>query len=384
MTAKVNRHGPTRILGLFSELGGVGGIQESGRLTALALRDIARKNGWSTEFLTLNDSHGPQVFRLNGTEVPYRGFGRSKMQFVRRGLLASRKTQIILAAHPHLAVPAAQMKLVAPNCNVITISHGIEVWTPLPWFRRLMFRRSDLLLAPSRYTADKLIDRQGVPADKVRRLPWPLSPEILRMAESRANLPLPPGFPEGLVVLSVARLDASEKYKGVDKLIECTAHLRSAVPNLHLVVVGGGSDLARHTQLARDLRVADCVHFFDKLSRAEIAACYARCDVFAMPSTGEGFGLVFLEAMAFEKPLIGAAAGGIPDVIEDGTNGFLVPTEDSFDGPAKLRQAMEKLLCEDYLRATFGQRGGEIVRSKYAFDEFSSRLECTLRDCGLE
>jgi glycosyltransferase involved in cell wall biosynthesis len=200
------------------------------------------------------------------------------------------------------------------------------------------------------------------------------------MAGQSESLPLPTSFPTGVVVLAVARLAASERYKGVDRLIEAVAQLRTQVPGLHLVVIGGGDDLARHVKLAADIGVADQVRFFDNLSREEIAACYSKADVFAMPSTGEGFGLVFLEAMAFAKPLIGAAAGGIPDVVEDGENGFPVSPGDA----EQLANVLQRLVTNKRLCIELGRRGAEIVRTKYRFESFCSELEAILRSCGLE
>ena len=375
------QYGASRIVALFPELLGVGGIQEAGRLTAVALNEIAAKRGWSTEFLALNDDAGPQDLRYDQTVIPFRGFNRSKLGFMRGALrLAGGDTRIVLVAHPHLAIPAAQMKLMNCRLKMLTISHGIEAWDPLPWFRRVAFRKSDFFLAPSQYTVERVAEAQSVPRARVHRLAWPLSPEIFRMAAQTGKLPVPARFPYGLVVLAVARLVRSENYKGVDKLIEAIALLRQRIHNLHLVIVGGGDDLARHIRLASDSGVSDCVHFFDKLTRAEIAGCYSRAAVFALPSTGEGFGLVFLEAMAFGKPLIGAAAGGVPDVIEDGTNGFLVLPGD-FD---QLCQALTVMLTNQELRAELGAKGAELVRTKYRFDRFSTELESILCDCGLE
>lgn len=381
MIAEPREGPPRRIVGLFPELLGVGGIQEAGRLTAIALQKIASKRGWSTEFLALNDPRGYHVFRLSEMEMPFRGFSRSKLGFTRAAMqMAGGETRIVLVTHPHLAVPGAQMKLLNGHLKMLTISHGIEIWEPLTWFRRVAFRKSDVFLAPSRYTAEKIEREQNAPRNRVRRLPWPLSPEIARMAERADQLPVPAAFPEGLIVLTVARLAASEKYKGVDKLIQAIAHLGSDIENLHLVIVGGGDDLARHVRLAADLGVADCVHFFDNLARDETAGCYFRSDVFALPSSGEGFGLVFLEAMAFGKPVIGAAAGGIPDIVEDGTNGFLVSAGDV----SQLCQALTVLLTNQQLRTELGGRGAELVRTRYGFESFRAELESILGDCGLE
>jgi phosphatidyl-myo-inositol dimannoside synthase len=379
MTKK--RRGLQRIVALFPELLGVGGIQEASRLTAAALHEIAERYNWSTEFLALNDPSGPQVLHVDTMEIPFRGFARSKVRFARSALQAATgETRVALAAHPHLAVPAAQIKVVNRASRMITISHGIEAWKPLPFLRGLAFLRSDLFLAPSRYTAEKITAAQGARRDRVHVVPWPISPEVLRMEGSRENLPLPTKFPDGLVILTVARLVASERYKGIDKLIAAVAILRRSISDVHLVIVGGGDDLPRHMKLAIDLGAEDCVHFFDNLSRGEIAGCYSRSDVFAMPSTGEGFGLVFLEAMAFGLPLIGAGAGGVPDLIEDGTNGYLVAADDL----DQLCQALKVLLANEQLRAEMGKKGRELVRRKYSFEDFSAQLESILRCSGLE
>jgi len=144
------------------------------------------------------------------------------------------------------------------------------------------------------------------------------------------------------------------------------------------VVVGHGDDLPRLRTLAIDCGVGDCVHFLGRLSSEELAACYANSDVFAMPSTGEGFGLVFLEAMAFAKPVVGAACGGTTDIVEHGINGLLVPPGDI----QKLTEALDSLLRNDAFRASLGRRSAEIVREKYGFEGFAGELERILSDIG--
>jgi glycosyltransferase involved in cell wall biosynthesis len=233
-----------------------------------------------------------------------------------------------------------------------------------------------LVLAPSSDTISKLISVQVVAEKKIRRLPWPLSPSFLAMADDRSKLPALPDFPRGRIVLTVGRWAASERYKGADLLIGAIAQLRPAHPDLRLAAVGSGDDLPRLRALADSLCVSDVIHFFESLSRQEIAACYARADLFALPSTAEGFGLVFLEAMAFAKPVIGAAAGGSVDVIEDGVNGLLVPPND----PERLAQALDRLLRDGALCAELGRRGAEIVRQKFQFSTFQAELERILTE----
>ncbi len=122
------------------------------------------------------------------------------------------------------------------------------------------------------------------------------------------------------------------------------------------------------------------MRFFTNLSRQQIAACYARSEIFALPSTGEGFGLVFLEAMAFGKPVIAAACGGSTDVVQDSVNGLLVSPHDL----KGLVEALCRLLEDSKLRMELGRRGAEIVRQQYSFEVFQSQLEQIIEECGMD
>jgi phosphatidylinositol alpha-1,6-mannosyltransferase len=371
-----------KIIGLFPELLGVGGIQEAGRLTAAAIQQISLHHcNWSTNFQGLNDPAGTQHFEIAKGQISLRGFGRSKVQFVFSAIRQSHKnSRIVLAAHPNLASIAAFMKWFSSTLKTIVICHGVEVWQPLPPLCRQALLSAGLVLAPSSDTAQKLVRVQGVSADKVRKLAWPLSPSFLQMASTPTSLPIPKEFPKGRVILTVGRWVSTEQYKGADDLIRAIAKLRPAFPDLHLVAVGEGDDLPRLKKIAADHAVSESVRFLTGLSRQGVAACYAHAEIFALPSTGEGFGLVFLEAMAFCKPIVGVACGGTTDVIEDGVNGLLVPPY----MPEQLAETLARLLRNDSLRLELGRQGADIVRRKYSFEFFSKGLERILKECGLD
>jgi phosphatidylinositol alpha-1,6-mannosyltransferase len=373
-----------RILGLFPEFLGPGGVQEAGRHTAAALARYASRQRWLAQFLSLNDPCGEHSLCFDDTVFSFRGFHRAKTDFILSAIRAVRPfapggSRIVFAGHPHLAPLAAAIKMVTPNTKTVVISHGVEVWRPLPRMRRRALADADHLLAPSRYTMERLTVAQRIPRQRIRQLPWPLSLDFLRMAADPTALHLPPAFPHGRILLTVGRWAASERYKGAGDLIRVVPRLCASFSDLHLVAVGSGDDLPRLRAIAADLGVADRVHFLEGLSREEIAACYARADVFALPSTGEGFGLVFLEAMASAKPIVGAACGGTTDVVEDGVNGLLVPPDDT----ERLADALNRLLRDDSLRAEMGRRGAHIVRQKYSFHIFQAELERILGECGV-
>ena len=381
MNASHPAQNPVRFIGLFPDVLGIGGVQEVSRQTIRALLEISAPSGWSPGLLGLNDPPGVQDFSAGAHKINFRGFGRSKVRFVLAALQnAATKPRVVLAAHPNLAPPAAWMKRLAPQMKVIVMAHGVDVWQPLPPRRRAALLAADLVLAPSTSTVQKLTEVQGVPPEKIRKIPWPLDPDVLSMADAPEPLPRPQGFPPSLVILTVGRWATSEKYKGTDDLIRSLAQLRAAFPGLNLVAVGAGDDLPRLQKIAAELGVSGSAKFLTGLSKADLAACYAHADIFALPSTSEGYGLVFLEAMAFGKSIVAAAAGGSTDLVEDRVNGILVPPRDQ----AALAQALERLLHDDSLRAALGRRGAEIVRRKYQFNLFQSQLASILASCGLD
>jgi len=381
MTEGNTTQGAGQVVGLFPELLGIGGIQEASRQVTHALQDILLPRGWSTSYLGLNDPAGPQTLEVGGGRTSFRGYQRSKVKFMARALLLARKSpRIVLAAHPNLANPARWMKSISPASKTIVMCHGVEVWEPLPAGRKAALMAADMVLAPSTYTAEKLHTVQGVDVEKIRILPWPIDPLMLRLADAPSSLTLPEGFPQGHVILTVGRWVAAERYKGADDMIRAIPQLMNSVPDVRLVLVGNGDDLPRLKDLMAELSLGASVRFYDRLSREQLAACYAHADVFALPSTGEGFGLVFLEAMAFGVPVVGAAAGGVTDIIKDGVNGRLVPGKDLATLVGKLGQ----LLGDGAMRATLGKKGAEIVREKYQFQAFERRVESLLAVCGMD
>jgi phosphatidyl-myo-inositol dimannoside synthase len=364
------------IIGLFPGLASVGGVQLAGRQTAAALSAIARERGWRCVFLSLNDTAGEHEASVGEMRFRFTGFARRKPRFFLKALLLAReKPKLIFAAHPNLAPIAGIMKAVARKSRTIVGAHGIEIWQPLPVIRRRMLRRADIIIAPSTDTARRLTQIQGVPEGRIRKPPWPLDPEFAAFAECADKLSQPEGFPGGQVILSVGRWAADERYKGADLLIQAVAALWHDFPELHLVLVGSGNDLPRLKQLARSSGAEQRVQFLTDLSRKELAACYAGAEIFALPSTGEGFGLVFLEAMALGKPVIGANVGGIPDVVENGREGLLIePTAEAISA------ALRRLLSDPRLREELGARGKQRVNSEFTFENFQRQLRAILNE----
>lgn len=368
------------IVGLFPELLAAGGVQRAGCHIAAVLAEYAERRGTPYRFLSLNDPMGAHRRVVGRREFAFCGFSRAKGRFVSGALRqALRQPTLIVAAHPNLAPLAWAMKMVAPGVRAMVVAHGVEIWTLLPAPRRLALRRADLTVAVSSDTAEHLATVQGVREERIRCLPLALDPELaLAAAATDGGTKDCDAFPDGKVVLTVGRQVSSDRYKGVDVLIRAVSGLASSFPDLSLVVIGDGADRPRLERVAQEMSVRNRVHFWGHASGETLATAYRRCDVFAMPSAGEGFGLVFLEAMAFGKPVIGGAHGGTLDVIEDGVTGYLV----RYGDVDRLAHVLEGLLANDRLRKDMGQRAQERVHRTYLFEHFERRLTNILEEAS--
>jgi glycosyltransferase involved in cell wall biosynthesis len=366
------------IIGLFTEMLSAGGVQRAGRHAAAVASKFASERGFPYRFLSLNDPQGLHTVRVGPHEFLVSGHARDKSQFVLAALRAAgRRPSLVIALHPHLAPVVAVMRLRSRKFRSIVFAHGIEVWQPLGWPRSVALRRADLVTAPSRDTAQHLICEQRIRTERVRRLPWGLDPEFEMRLRAPVHPLRPPAFPEcARVILTVGRWDPAERYKGADTLISALPRVLRTAPDAVLVLVGDGEDRPRLEQLAHEHGVTDRTRFLSSPTQEELFACYAHCDVFALPSRGEGFGLVFLEAMAHGKPVIGGAHGGTPDVVEDGVTGLLVPHGDV----ALLSGALESLLTDPARASAMGERGRESVQTAYTFEQFQLGLTRTMED----
>jgi glycosyltransferase involved in cell wall biosynthesis len=188
---------------------------------------------------------------------------------------------------------------------------------------------------------------------------------------------------EKRVVLTVARMAASERYKGHEFMFQALTSIVEKVPNVTYVIVGDGDDRGRLEGLVQSLGIAEHVLFTGKVNDSELAALYRRSEVFALPARtviddhnpkGEGFGIVYLEALAFGKPVIGPNCGAPAEIIRHGEHGLLVDPED----PTAIAEALLCLLSNPAKSKDMGAAGINWVHERYSFDSFRERLRLIL------
>ncbi len=292
---------------------GEGGITRILRLYLKALCELAGADD-SVRFLSLNDrsiDSGDLARYSTRALQGWEACGRRKLHFVRRGAQLTRRADRIICGHvAQLPVAWLGTRLGRPRPYYL-VAHGIEVWRAFSLPERLALRGARRILCVSDYTRRQLQARAALPDEQLAVLPNALDPSLAPAAPAP-----PPGPP---VILTVSRLSLADNYKGIEHLIAALPAVRAEIPEVRLRVVGRGDGLPSLQALTRRLGVADRVDFAGYRSDQELQAEFARCRLFALPSQKEGFGLVYLEAMAHGRPSLGARSGGVPEVITPAT-----------------------------------------------------------------
>jgi glycosyltransferase involved in cell wall biosynthesis len=230
------------------------------------------------------------------------------------------------------------------------------------------FDRADAIVGVSNHTARTFVEA-GYRPDRVHAVLNAIEPSrwdpSLNPAPGRASLGVPDGTP---LIISVARLFRG---KGHFELLSALAPVKRKYPNVRLAIVGSDypADSATTEMLkehAREFGIGENVVFTGQ--RSDIASLLAACDVFALPSFGEPFGLVFAEAMAMKRPVVALNNGGTPEVVEHGKCGLLSPPGDVDALAANLLQ----LLDSPALRAQFGEYGRSRVEQHFTPQRMAS------------
>lgn len=227
---------------------------------------------------------------------------------------------MIFCGHLHLAPVAAALAAIW-RVPLVTQLHGIEIWGPLSPVRRWGLERSEAVLCVSRDTRSRALAAASLEPERVLVLPNTVDPVYTPGDQNAARTTF--GFGRNRILLTVGRLDPREAYKGHDRVIAALPELLQTEPDILYMIAGDGEDRQRLERLALASGVTHAVRFLGYVPAGDLPDLYRAADVFVMPSTGEGFGIVFLEAMACGTPAVGLGVGGTPDALVDGALGHV-------------------------------------------------------------
>jgi phosphatidyl-myo-inositol dimannoside synthase len=340
-----------------------------GGIQVMAHRLAAGMNRFETSVVALDcdgasrfDGEGPLAVRRVGAKSAPRAARNALLNAVSLREALRRPPDVTLSLHivGSLGAAAVRRLLGAPTVQYF---HAKEI-SARPKLSAFAAEHADVVIAVSAYCAE-LIAATGA------------APRSMRLIPPGVDIPSDP-TPERAerpTIITIARLE--DRYKGHDVMVEALALVRAKVPDVQWVLVGDGSLRAELEEQVRRQGISDSVRFLGAVSDQERDRWLRRADLLAMPSrlpggglAGDGFGIVFLEAAAYGKPVVAGNVGGALDSVSDGENGLLVDPRD----PRAVADAICSVLLDGELAARLGSAGAARARG-FAWPVIAERVE---------
>jgi phosphatidyl-myo-inositol dimannoside synthase len=354
-----------RLLALVTDgFGRSGGIARYNRdlMAALAESDAVSEIAMLPRFAAATSAGPAKVRQLAPSP------GRLAWSARALALAARQRFDAVFCGHLYavpLAAGIARLRRVPLWVQV----HGVEAWQPRGALWRQGLAAAALVTSVSRYTRARLLAWADVAPHRLRVLPNTVAP-CYAPRDKPLDLARRHGLAGRRTLLTVARLASSERYKGHDRLIAALPAILARVPDAAYLIVGSGDDQRRLVRLAQDAGVGDRVVFAGQVADADLPQYFALADAFAMPSTGEGFGIALLEAAAAGLPVIGGNRDGSVDALADGRIGRLVDPGDGGEIAAAVADA---------LAGRHPVSGAEEAQ-RFAFSRFATHVDALVRN----
>jgi len=266
----------------------------------------------------------------------------NKLRFVRVAIACSlTRIDLLICGHVNL-LPLAGLMRLRLRCPLVLLAYGIDVWTRPHPSTRAWLRQVSAVWTISNVTRERMNRWACLDESTFIVLPNAIRLDRYGLGPKSTELLTRYSLHGRKVILTLARLPSAERYKGVDEVIEALTVLRADDPTLTYLVAGDGSDRGRLEARARARKLAGHVVFAGFVDEREKADHFRLADVFAMPGRGEGFGFVFLEALACGVPAVGSAIDGSREALRDGALGELVDPRDPASVSDGIRRALRK------------------------------------------
>ena len=358
-----------KLLFLTGSLFAVGGIEKCNR----NLLDAVLGIGYFMRVISRNDTEKEYK------NLPVISFGHHKVIIIRKIAFASRTFLEAIFYNPDIII-CGHINF-SPLCYIISkffgkryivLTHGIDVWDITSKTKIKGLKEAYLITSVSNFTKDKIIEQIPEVKSKVYLLPNTIDGTFFHPKPKPAYLLKRHNLREDdKIILTIARLSKSEKYKGYDKVIEVLPRVIKEVPSVKYIIGGTGDDVRRVKELVRIKGLEGHVILAGFIPEEEMVDHYNLCDVFVMPSKKEGFGIVFLEALACGKPVIAGNKDGSVDALLNGELGILVDPDNISEIAEAIVKALKgqidkKFLDRKYLR--------ERVIEEYGADRFKERV----------
>jgi glycosyltransferase involved in cell wall biosynthesis len=290
---------------------------------------------------------------------------KSNLWVLLKELLRERKqTDVVIWGHINFLPVFYMLKLITSSKHIL-ITHGVEVWYKLPIIKEYFLNKMDCIWAVSNFTKDKLMKVCNVEAEKIKVFPNCIK---LKKKHESEN----PYFNDKFNILTILRLDESYKLQSIINILDAMKEINDE--NINFTIIGKGNRIEYIQKEIQRRGLSGQVYLKGFVDDTTPYLEY--CDIFTLISDGEGFGIVYLEAMQFGKPCLSAKNCGSSDVVVDGYNGYSFEINDI----KSLKEKIILLMNNPSLRKKLGTNGRNLLNEKFTFDHYVNNQNLFIKE----
>lgn len=323
-------------------------------------------------------SHDSSVAAKENKYFPnefYRGFENRRLNFIWSSFRKGIKSDVVLLSHINLLPVGWLIKIFSPSTRIILIAHGIEVWYLPLGLKKKMINACDKIICVSQFTKDKITELKLAKEEKCIVINNCLDPYLpsINTSHKPKELREKYGFIEtDKILFTLTRMEASERYKGYDRVMHAIAELKKDIPEIKYVI--GGSYETKEKDyidaLIKDLGITENVVMTGFIPDEKLSDYFLLADQYIMPSYNEGFGIVFIEAMYYNLPVTAGNKDGSVDALLNGKLGILI-------------DPMNILEIKNAIRRNFNNNEKinpdiNLLMSNFGYEHYKKRFESIL------
>ncbi len=356
-----------------------GGLQRMSRTLGYSLDQLCKKNNWSLDFYCLND-HQCELMTQYLPSTNFKAFNKNKLSFTLKSIMIGMEADIVILTHINLSLIGTILRSLHPKSKIWLIAHGIEVWRPLTLWKKAMLKLADRIICVSNFTKSKVIELHDADPKKCLVLNNVLDPFIGLSTAFDKPKKLLERYRlnhSDKVIFTLTRIAASEQFKGYDQVIKAISRIKDRLPSVRYLLAGpcDESEKLRIHRLVKHYDVEENFILTGFIEEAELADHFLLADLFILPSKKEGFGIVFLEAMAFGLPIICGNVDGSTDAIRNKEMGLAIDPDNLAELEDAITTKLMHILDDDQRRAIQQQ-----CLLHFNLNDYTSALEKLIRD----
>jgi glycosyltransferase involved in cell wall biosynthesis len=348
-----------------------GGIEKVCRILGKALFEMTFNGDCSLNIYSSHDTKYQSSDKAYFPSDCFSGFGNNRFKFLNASFLKGIKSDVVILSHINLLPIGWLIKRFSPKTKLVMLAHGIEVWSLPLGIKKKMLNACDEILCVSQFTKDEMIKLHGDLAKKYSVLNNCLDPFLPVLAKQNDSIDLRSryGFkPFDKILFTLTRMDATERYKGYDRVLKAMALLIKKMPELKYIIGGSYDEIEKKKidELIDELGLKDSVMITGFIPDETLNDYFQISDVYVMPSYNEGFGIVFIEAMYYGLPVIAGNKDGSVDALLNGKLGTLIDPMDI----AALKNAIE----DNFENTNKGIVDKKVLMAHFGYEVYKEKL----------